>query len=77
MQRARVASKNISAERESQLPSKARPMRRLLPSKTGEPELPPVMSLLVRKQRFIVPLTGSLYCPKSFAEKSSCITGSA
>ena len=77
MQRARAESKNMSPESESQFPSKARPMRRLLPSNTGEPELPPVMSLLVRKQRFIVPVRGSLYWPKSFAEKRLCMTGSA
>ncbi len=39
----------------SQLPSKARPIRLPFASSTGEPELPPVMSLLVRKQVCSVP----------------------
>ena len=41
--------------RDSQLPSKAQPMSSPLPFITGEPELPPVMSLVVRKQVGISP----------------------
>ena len=44
------SSKRMSPDMASQLPSNARPMRRPFPSNIPEPELPPVMSLLVRKQ---------------------------
>ena len=45
----------MSPLNDSQLPSKAQPMSSPLPFITGEPELPPVMSLVVRKQVGISP----------------------
>ena len=55
MQRCSELSKLMSPLSDSQLPSKAQPMRRPSPSMTGEPELPPVMSFVVRKQTGMVP----------------------
>jgi hypothetical protein len=44
------------------LPSNANPINSPLPFKTGEPELPPVISLSVKKFTGIKPLA-SAYCP--------------
>ena len=49
----------------SQFPSKARPIRWPSPFIIGEPELPPVMSLSLRKQIGKPPVS-SAYCPNSF-----------
>ena len=47
------------------LPSKAKPISSPFPFNTGEPEFPPVMSLLVKKFTGIYP-SSSAYGPKSF-----------
>ena len=64
MQRWRSGSNITSLDMDSQLPSKARPMRLPSASITGEPELPPVMSQLIRKHAGTSPYS-LVYWPKS------------
>ncbi len=65
MVRCTSGSKAMSPLMASQFPSKASPRSRPSASSTGLPELPPVMSLLVRKQVGTRPSTA--YGPKSWA----------
>ena len=64
MHRWRFGSNMMSELIDSQLPSNARPMSSPLAFIIGEPELPPVMSLLLRKQVAMRP-SFIAYCPKS------------
>lgn len=72
--RCKSGSKAISPLIASQLPSKARPIRRAFLSNTGLPELPPVMSLFERKQSYNSPSLLA-YWPKSLLRIKLRISG--
>ena len=61
MQRCRSGLKAMLPLIASQLPSNAKPTSSPLPFTTGDPEFPPVMSLLVIKHTGTVPFCA--YCP--------------